>query len=47
MLSVFLADLIAYFGIMQIICVDSGTELEGKFAALCKQHGIQRDVQLP
>ena len=46
-LAVFLADLIACFGIMQIICVDNGTKFEGKFATLCEQHGIQHDVQLP
>ena len=46
-LAVFLADLIACFGIMQVIRVDNGTEFGGEFATLCEQHGIQRDVQLP
>ena len=46
-LAVFLPDLIACFDIMQIIRVDNGTEFEGKLAALCEQHGIQHDVQLP
>ena len=46
-LALFLADLIACFGIMQVIRVDKGTEFEGEFAALCEQQGIQRDVQLP
>ena len=46
-LAVFLEDLIACFAIMQLICANNTTEFEGKFAALCEQHDIQCDVQLP
>ena len=35
-LAVFLADLIACFGVMHSVRTDNGTEFEGEFAALCE-----------
>ena len=34
-LAMFLGDLTAYFGMMQCIKVDNGTEFESAFAAMC------------